>query len=1167
MVTAAPTIVGRRYLLHESLGEGGMGAVFRATDRLSGQMVALKRVTTPSEALIFASRSADADFRRALAIEFKTLASLRHPNIISVLDYGFDDTRQPYFTMDLLQDAQTLFEAGHDLPRDKQVDLLIQVLQALAYLHRRGILHRDLKPGNILVVGGQVKVLDFGLSIGVQQEQGQGIVGTLAYAAPEILAGEPHTIPSDLYSLGVIAYELFTGKRPFNAISISSLMHDIMHTLPDFNADAFDPRTTAVLDRLLSKQPSERFTSANEVIAAFGKVLGKTVSQETAATRESYLQAAQFVGREKELATLNAALDAAQRSEGSAWLVGGESGVGKSRLLDELRTDALVRGIPVLRGQAISEGGLPYQVWRDVLRWLCLQTEIGGLEASVLKAVVPDIGTLIGRDVPDAPEIDPLASQERLLSAITGLLERQTSPIALILEDIHWAGSESLAVFGWLSPRIAGLPVMLIANYRDDEKPNLSRELSDMKVLKLNRLNTQQIAALSESMLSSAGRQPEVVDFLAKETEGNVFFLIEVVRVLAEEAGQLENVGIRTLPRSVTAKGVSEVVRRRLSKLPTDVRPLLNLAAIIGRQLDLPVLKTLAPEMEINGWLAVCADTAVLDVQDERWRFAHDKLREAIVADIPAAQKKDLHRRVAIALERVYPNTERPAILALHWGEAGDTAKEATYSALAGEQALDKSAYDEAIRFYNRALELGTNETPLRRAAWEQQLAEAYYNAARFSESLEHYRRALRTLDRPMPEKMGSKITTLLGQVGTQVSHRAAPKRYLGRRASEREKLLSASRAYDRLARMYYMHADQVSLLYSTLRKLNVSEAAGESPELGLAYAMISLTVGSVPLHGMARSYSRRAVEAAESIRDLSTLSSIFQITGMYEIGIGQQDAARTLIRRAIQYSQDAGHFRLMGEATVMLAELEYYANNYNAVIGAGSDLNEIVRRSGDKQQIAWVDMVLGMAHIRLGNNREAADCFGRAVEFLENDADRNSHLTCRAMLALALFRLGEYDKARMHAERALQMAITAPPVAFSAAEGCACPPDVFLSLLEVTPHDREQLMHLAEQGVKAVMKFAKIFPIAMPRALTLQGRLHLAKDEKDKALKVWNKAIETANTIKMPYERGLAEYRLGLHSDVESRRTHLKAARTAFESVGAAYDRMLVDDALSEMG
>ncbi|MCA9999124.1 MAG: serine/threonine protein kinase, partial [Anaerolineales bacterium] len=209
--------INGRYHLQEKLGQGGMGIVHRATDRLTGEIVALKQVFLPVEQIMFASRpiaQTNHELRLALAHEFQTLAGLRHPNIISVLDYGFDENKQPFFTMTYLENAQTILAAANGRSVSQKADLLIQILQALAYLHRRGILHRDLKPDNVLVVGNTVRVLDFGLA--VTKEQATESVGSWLYMAPEVLLGQPASEASDLYAAGVLAYRLFANDHPFN---------------------------------------------------------------------------------------------------------------------------------------------------------------------------------------------------------------------------------------------------------------------------------------------------------------------------------------------------------------------------------------------------------------------------------------------------------------------------------------------------------------------------------------------------------------------------------------------------------------------------------------------------------------------------------------------------------------------------------------------------------------------------------------------------------------------------------------------------------------------------------------------------------------------------------------------------------------------------------------
>ncbi|CAG0966293.1 partial Serine/threonine-protein kinase pkn5, partial [Anaerolineae bacterium] len=296
---------------------------------------------------------------------------------------------------------------------------------------------RDLKPANVLVADGVVKLLDFGLS--AKREQGGSIAGTLAYMAPEILRSKPPTEAADLYALGMIGYELLVGRHPYDTGNMMRLFKDILGTeadltplldlpidsdipryrhelteddlkLPDTDValptDDLEPdpemetnpdpayRTTKlalpenlgddakrstialpqqviqrpehqlfyILGRLLAKEPEQRYPNAREAIVVLCNAIGQPVPKDSGAIRESYLHAATFVGRDREMQVMEQALQNALHGEGSAWLIGGESGVGKSRLLNEIRTRALVQGALVLRGQAVSEGGVPYQM-------------------------------------------------------------------------------------------------------------------------------------------------------------------------------------------------------------------------------------------------------------------------------------------------------------------------------------------------------------------------------------------------------------------------------------------------------------------------------------------------------------------------------------------------------------------------------------------------------------------------------------------------------------------------------------------------------------------------------------------------------------------------------------------------------------------------------------
>ncbi|MGJ3238466.1 MAG: protein kinase domain-containing protein [Anaerolineae bacterium] len=704
--------IGNRYLLLNKLGEGGMGVVYHAKDRLTGREVALKRVLTNLEILSLDDTLQADNFRLALAREFKLSASLRHPNIVDVLDYGFDGDQQPYFTMELLDKPKNIVQSARTLDVPQRLDLILQLLHALNYLHRRGIVHRDLKPANVMMIAGRVKVLDFGLSIMHERpntdDMADSTVGTLAYMSPEVLQGVRGGIQADLYAVGMLAYEMLAGQHPYDINDPTNLINQILIEMPPIDELDVPLDVAMVIIQLLQKDPADRYQSASEAIDALQATTDNLAITDNIAIRDSFLQAARFVGRDRELAQLNQALHRAVYSKSSAWLIGGESGVGKSRIIDEVRTQALVNGAIVMRGQAVDVGSRPYEIWLTALRWLCLLDDyLTDTDVALLKSFVSDAHEMISRDVTAlAPlNLPPDELQIQMLQLFARVLRAFNHPVMMLFEDIHWAGSESIqALAQWSAMLEADLPIIVIASYRDDEKPALHQQFSHMQLMKLKRLDNQEIAELSAAMLGESGRTTQVVDLLRRETEGNVFFVVEVVRALAEEVGNLDDIGRVTLPAQVFAGGVQTVLQRRLARLDDDSKQLLRYAALMGRELQLDVLASVMPEHDLDAWLSACISAAVLEVDDEVYQFAHDKLRIGLFEMIDAGQRRQMHQVVAKSLEVLYvDDVTRVNALAYHWGRAGNSHKEEHYVTLAGEQSLKNGAYDEAIAHFSQA--------------------------------------------------------------------------------------------------------------------------------------------------------------------------------------------------------------------------------------------------------------------------------------------------------------------------------------------------------------------------------------------------------------------------------------------------------------------------------
>lgn len=691
--------IANRYDVIAPLGQGGMGIVYQAYDRLEQQHIALKRVSIGLHNLLFSSKSANSNEQVAIIKEFSTLASLRHPHIISVLDYGIADA-QPFFTMEWLQGGQSFNAVAQDETPQGQARLLIQVLEALRYLHRRGVIHRDLKPDNVLVFGdAQVKVLDFGLS--VTADNARGRAGTLMYMAPETLKAQIALPQSDLYAVGVMAYKMVTGDYPF---PVNNIMAIITKT-PNLDALGDHP-LRPIIERLLMKDPTDRYQSATDCIRALQQVMALPAEQDNRHIRESFLQASRFIGRDAELQTLQMALAQMMQGDTAFYLVGGESGAGKSRLVDELRIRALVAGATVMRGQA-AEGGLPYQVWRDIMRRLSLMVDLDDTQAAILKAIVPDIAILLARDIGDAPPISGEAYQARLIQAMLDVMQRAAQPLVLLLEDVQWATTDSMAVLQQLATvRDQLTQVMVISTYRNDEAPDLPDTLPDHHLIELQRLSAADMRDLSLSILGQGGAKQDIVQLLERETEGNLFFLVETMRALAEEAGSLEDIGLSTLPDSVFTGGMQRIMQRRLNKVDAAYEPIQKLAAIIGREIDSDLLAHHHERQMVEQWLMDAAQHAVLEIRDNRWYFAHDKLRETVLVSLHDDDRQTLSHAAASAIEATYPdNHDYDAVLLRHWREASNLDRELHYTRRLVNTLMNvKADYAQAHHLLNHVL-------------------------------------------------------------------------------------------------------------------------------------------------------------------------------------------------------------------------------------------------------------------------------------------------------------------------------------------------------------------------------------------------------------------------------------------------------------------------------
>jgi eukaryotic-like serine/threonine-protein kinase len=1155
-----------RYVPQKELGQGAMGIVYLAYDHLMQQPVALKEVKLGNDQNTASSDTASNDYRTALVQEFQILASLRHPNIISVLDYGFTDAQSPYFTMEYLENAQTVTQAARGKAPQYKVLLIVQILRALVYLHRHNIIHRDLKPDNILVMKDTVKLLDFGLARAkknLSEDEGK-IAGTIAYMAPEVLSGQPASTASDLFAVGLIAYEIIAEIYPFPFKDFYDLLTKLVNETPDLSQLDVEHALMELLFRLLDRDLRVRYTDANKALENFLCATKYEIPRDDISIVNSFLQSAGLVGRDTELRHLTTAWTEALRKRiPSLWLIAGESGVGKSRVLEELRIFALVHQGEVLRGQSVQQGGAPYQVWRNIARYLSLR-EIGSdFELSVLKSLVPDVEQLVGKTIPDAPELDAQATQERLTQTLISLLHQFGKPLLLVLEDLHWAGEASITLLRRISEAIIDLPMLIVGAYRNDEMPDLPKILTKASVVTLERLPKEHIEELAQAMLGDIGDEYKgpLVDALHQSTEGNVFFVVEMLRSIAQDVTSFSNIGRQTIAPEVFAGGISNILRMRLRNIPDDLKELLVLAAVYGRELNLAVLELLAENTtQMNRLLTVGTELSILEIRDEHYRFTHDKIRSGLVSSIPDTERGLLHQKVAQAIETAYVNRLETyaSALAFHYAAAPNDAKEALYSAMAGQQLIERGTYGEAIPYLERAVDLYKKHpiSDLELASIERLLGEAYFSAGKMSEARDHLTRSVHLLKAPLSNNI---LLGLLGEVGKQAAHRFLPASWFIQTDERARMVLEASRCYERLAHIFFFDNETFPLVYASLRSLNLSENAKLSPELARAYATIANACALVPSHFLALFYEKKSAEVCKIIPNRGANGWRLLMTGFLRAAKGDSEIAMESYRLGAAECQEIGHLARWEECMTVLGMTEYQVGNYaDATLHRQLIYDHAIKTHND-QTLGWA--MIGMAeHATLRGQFSEADQYLEQAKTVEHRMGHTEQIWMQGVRARLRGFQGDYAATKQAAESALAMlSLLSTPNAYYSQEGYTGIAEAYLMLLEHPDRpqaDRPALQKSLGVALKGLKSFARVFFTSHAHIYRIEAWSAHIKGQSAQAQKLWAKSLVAAEKMGKTYEKGLVYFDLGRFAPLTDpeRKTNLERAHTLFEKIGAQY-------------
>ncbi len=717
-----------RYRLDTAAGQGGMGTVYRAHDLLLDRPVAVK---------VLNASHLGTQGRNRLLQEARAAARLNHPNIVGIYDAG-EAAGVSYIVMELVA-GRSLYEAW-PLPPAQMLEVARQVCAALEHAHTHGIVHRDLKLENILIMAGGdeaappiVKLTDFGLarSLASRLTQDGGLIGTVFYLAPEIALGQPVDGRADLYSLGVLLYELTTGRLPFTGDDPLAVVSQHLHAPvvpPHTHQPDLPPALDALICRLLAKEPADRPATAGEVRAVLEALLqGEAVDPAPHRSPLDHLARGRLVGREREAAEVRAHWQRAAAGEGQVLLISGEPGIGKSRLVQDLLTYVGAAGGQTFTGECYAEGGFPYgplaQILRPALSEAALVAGLAPAQLADLLTLAPDLAAAgLGPAAAAGRSLEPQFEQHRVFESFVALSAALAAraPLLLCVEDAHWADSGTLFLLRHLARRTRRLPVLIVLTYREtdlDQACCLPEVLSDLTRerlavrLKLGRFDLAGTRALLQTLLPGTLSEA-LIAAIHQETEGNPFFVEEVCKTLIEEGRLVLAEGqwrADRLDEIIIPQSVRVTLQARVAKLPEPAQEALRLAAVLGREFDFETL-TRASELPEETLIAAleAAERAQLITEARRpgrpaFSFAHALIPSALREGTSRLRRQRLHRRAGLALETLRP--EDYEVLAYHAEQAGDEPRARTYTLRAGERALGVYANQEAERHFRATLE------------------------------------------------------------------------------------------------------------------------------------------------------------------------------------------------------------------------------------------------------------------------------------------------------------------------------------------------------------------------------------------------------------------------------------------------------------------------------
>jgi anti-anti-sigma factor len=1040
-------ILKSRYRIEDKIGEGRLGTVFKAIDTQQNIPVAIK-ILSPS----FSEGAIEQFLRQA-----RQIIDLVHPNIVDVYDCAED--RGIAFMAEEFIESRTLRDmldehSGQPLPFDIALSIAESITRGLEYAHNSGVIHGDLKPKNVLLAD-EVKISDFGLG---RLESGRPLINidvrltlmTARYLAPEQVLGHPIDARTDLYALGVILYEMFTGQPPFEGSDQELLEYH--RTLSPTPPRELNPNLSRSLEhlilKLLDKDPTKRYAKARQVQHILNS-MSTPISGQAQARTFAVEQWPPLVGRQAELAQLTNLWAETQQGRGQVVFINGEPGVGKTRLMQELiycldEATVLIGVCPKLeRGVIYGPFVSALTTYFENVSPETAQAYLGQFWTQ-LTELIPEVSLLIPQDITgdmllanDAQNRQAPALQPNLLAR---LLSQATAeqPWLLVLDDWQWADDSSLKLLDYLARHCRHLPLMIICLYgpqdiRQDAlwgvTLNNLQQLAHSTTIALKELTINEVKELLESLWAQSAPK-DLVSAIFNCTRGNPLYVEEIAKGLIDEGvvNWRDNKWyFSAVVESSLPKDIDQAIQRRINHLSRETQTFLSQAAVFDPLVKFDDLHEMS---DLSEWDAlesvdICLERQfLLEAPGEKvLHFSHSKIQEALYDGLSSLRRRLMHREAGEALERRYPGEPKQAAhsLAHHFLEAGELEKGLVYSIQAAAHAEAIYANHNALHWYIRALnainQLGMH-SPTQEQRFELLLAceRIHYEQGRRQTQLadlEALQDLARAADDPARQAqvfnlraayahLLNKIdeATDTAQAGLEAA-RQAKEPLLESESQIQLAYLAMRQGQFNIAREY-LHSAQARLEQANNRRVEIKSLLA----LGALYKHLNRYADS-------QMYDQQALEISRAVGDRNGQAGALKSLARTFLAKGDYSQAQAYGQEALIIYQFTGNRR--GEAACLNTLAAIYTE-LGCVDLARRYVDQaltLYQTFEDESGIAEAFQILGAIELTLENFAGTRDHVGQALEIYQHSKNRIHEGGAWLTLALALEGLGDMVKAK----------------------------------------------------------------------------------------------------------------------------------------------------------